>query len=80
MNYMDMCITCEYYKGNKFNGVCRRYPPRTPVEADDQCGEFVPARKSFSTNKRDHEAPFAGLIDAMLEVEEDLRDSTPYSD
>lgn len=80
MNYMDMCIVCTYYKGNKFNGVCRRYPPRTPVEADDQCGEFVPARKSFASDKRDTEAPFSGLIDAMLDTEQDLRDSVPYSD
>lgn len=80
MNYMDMCIVCTYYKGNKHNGVCRRYPPRTTVEADDQCGEFVAARKSFASDKRDTEAPFSGLIDAMLDAEQDLRDSVPYSD
>jgi hypothetical protein len=80
MNYMDMCIVCVYYKGNKKNGVCRRFPPRTPVESDDQCGEFVQARKSFSSNKRDTEAPFSGLIDTMLEVQDDLRDGIPYSD
>lgn len=80
MNYMDMCIVCTYYKGNKVNGVCRRYPPRTPVEADDQCGEFVAARKSFTTDRRDTEAPFAGLIDEMLRVDDDPRDKVPYSD
>lgn len=81
MNYMDMCITCEFYKGNKFNGICRRFPPRTPVDADDQCGEHQPSRKSFSTNKRDTSAPFAGLVDEMLDLEDELRgNQVPFSD
>ena len=81
MNYMDMCITCEFYKGNKFNGICRRFPPRTQVEADDQCGEYQPSRKTFSTDKRATSAPGSALIDAMLELEDDRRaDSIPYSD
>jgi hypothetical protein len=81
MNYMDMCITCTFYKGTNKNGVCRRFPPRTPVEADDQCGEYQPSRKTFSTTKRDTSAPGSALIDAMLELQDDNRaDSIPYSD
>lgn len=67
MNYIDVCFRCTYYKGTKKNGVCRRYPPRTNVCAEDQCGEFVEKRIHYATNKRDTTAPGSALIDLMLE-------------
>ena len=74
---MKSCRNCQFYTGDRQDGLCVRYPPVVvtgqkiasfpTTRADYFCGEFKDLQHSNRID-RDYNAPGAALIDELTRM------------